>query len=181
MTCIVAVEHEGVVYMGSDRAGSNGYTIAPYDAPKTFTNGPALIGFTSSFRMGQILRYGLEVPSHTLSWDVDRWMATDFMLALREAYGRHGWDRTDNGVAKGGNFLIAIHGRCYEVHSNYAFLRSVSGEYATGSGEDHAMGALYATRSWSDPTARVMNALEAAAEHCTTVAGPFDIVTQERP
>jgi len=180
MTCIVAIEEDGVVYMGSDRAGSNGHTIGIVGSPKTFTNGPLLIGYTSSFRMGQILQHGLVVPAHKLTWDVDRWVATDLMLAIREAFQSHGWDEVNSGVARGGYFLVAVAGRCYEIQSNYSYLRRVTGEYATGSGESHALGSLHATRG-EPASVRVMKALEAAAEHVVSVAGPFDLVTQGAP
>lgn len=178
MTCIVAIETADGVWMGGDRAGSNRYTIHAQDASKTFTNGPLLIGYTTSFRMGQILQYALTVPSHTLTWDVDRWVATDLMKAIREAYTEHGWDRLTENVAQGGNFLAAVAGRCYEIQSDYSFTRRTSGEYAVGSGEDHAFGSLHSTRDWDDAAARVTAALEAAAEHVTTVCGPFDIEHQ---
>lgn len=178
MTCIVAIEHEGTVYMGSDRAGSSGWSIGLVEHPKTFTNGAALIGYTTSFRMGQVLQYALDVPSHTLTWDVDRWVATDFAAACRAAFEENVWHRVNEGRAKGGSFLLAIQGRAYEIQEDYSFIRSTVGEYATGSGEDFARGSLCSTRTWDDPEARVLAALEAAAECSPSVAGPFDIVTQ---
>lgn len=177
MTCIVAVEHDGTVYMGSDRAGSSSWSIGIVDAPKTFRNGPLLIGYTTSFRMGQILQYGLTVPSHTLDWDVDRWVAIDLMGAVREAFEEHHWNKDNSGVAEGGSFLVAVEGRAYEVQTDYSAIRNVAGEYATGSGEDFARGSLCSTRGWDDPEARVLAALEAAAECSPSVAGPFDVVT----
>jgi ATP-dependent protease HslVU (ClpYQ) peptidase subunit len=178
VTCIVALETGRGVWMGSDRAGSDGYTIGAVCSPKTFHNGPLLIGYTSSFRMGQLLQYALQPPLHSLGWDIDRWVATDLMRALRTAYADHGWDALHHNVAEGGNFLLALRGRCYEIQSDYSFLRSPTGEYAIGSGCYHALGSLHATRDWAKPKARVLAALEAAAEHVATVAGPFDVTRQ---
>lgn len=179
MTCIVALEANGKVYMGSDTFGSNGYTGATYEAPKTFHNGSALIGICGSYRMGQLLQYALVVPEETLTWDIDRWIALDLMPAIRTAFDAHGWDRLNEGRAKGGAFLFAISGRCYEIQSDYSFLRSVNGEYAIGSGEYHARGSLHATRDWAKPKKRVAAALAAAAEHVVSVDGPFDFMRQE--
>lgn len=177
MTCIVAVEHDGTVYMGSDRAGSTSWSIGIVQAPKTFQNGPLLIGYTTSFRMGQILQYALDPPTHHLTWDVDRWVALDLMAAIRGAFEDNVWHKVDNGQAKGGSFLVAVSGRCYEIQSDYSFSRTPTGEYATGSGYQYAFGSLHSTRGL-DPALRVMHALEAAAEHCPSVAGPFDLITQ---
>jgi len=62
MTCIVGIQHDGRVYIGGDSAGVAGYSITSRADAKVFTVGPYVMGFTSSFRMGQLLRYGLKAP-----------------------------------------------------------------------------------------------------------------------
>lgn len=178
MTCIVAVEHDGTVYMGSDRALSTWSITTTMDMSKTVENGPLLIGYCGSLRMGQLLQYALDPPVHHLTWDVDRWVALDLMAAVRSAFEDNVWHKVSEGHAEGGSFLVAVAGRCYEVQSDYSFSRTPTGEYATGSGYQYAFGSLHSTRG-EEPAVRVMRALEAAAEHCPSVAGPFDIVTQE--
>ncbi len=55
MTCIVGLEHNNSVYIGGDSLGStSGVTIVRQDK-KVFHNGETLIGFTSSYRMGQLV------------------------------------------------------------------------------------------------------------------------------
>jgi ATP-dependent protease HslVU (ClpYQ) peptidase subunit len=181
VTCIVAVETPDGVIMGADSAGSDGHTTATVEAPKVFANGPLLIGYTSSFRMGQLLQYALEVPEESLGWDVDAWVAVELVPAIRKAFEGHGWDRVNEGRAKGGNFLVAVSGRCYEMQSDYSFLRNTAGEYAVGSGYAHALGCLYATRQRLVPEDRVVRALQAAAEHVVSVDGPFHLYEQETP
>lgn len=178
MTCIVAIEDAGTVYMGSDRAASNWSSIISLEGSKTVTNGPLLLGFCGSMRMGQLLQHALDVPSHRLTWDVDRWVTVDLMTSLRATFEAHAWHEVNSGVASGGHFLMAVGGRCYEIQSDYSFNRNTTGEYAAGSGAEYALGSLHATRG-EVASLRVMLALEAAAEHSPTVAGPFDIVTQE--
>lgn len=177
MTCIVALETDHGVWMGSDRMFSDGYTGAVYDTAKAFVNGPLLIGCCGSVRMKQVLRYGLEPPVDALSWDVDRWVAMDLVPAIRSAFEANGWDRVSDGRAKGGNFLVAIGGRCYEIQSDYSFTRPDTGEFAIGSGCYHALGNLHATRGLK-PKERILRALAAAEEHVVSVCGPFDIVKQ---
>ena len=180
MTCIVAVEDHGTVYMGADRASSNFYSTSTHDAAKVFEVGPLLIGIAGSWRMGQVLQYGLIPPVHTLSWDVDRWVATDLMAAVRATFEAHAWHRVEHGsvASQRGVWLLAVAGRAYCIQGDYSWQRHTTGEYANGSGEDFALGSLHTTRG-QEPSLRVMKALEAAAEHSPTVAGPFDIVTQE--
>jgi 20S proteasome alpha/beta subunit len=45
MTCIVGVEYNNKVYMGSDSCGSNDFAKISIDAPKIFLSGDVLIGY----------------------------------------------------------------------------------------------------------------------------------------
>ena len=62
MTCIAAITEKGKVYMGGDSAGVSGYDITIRADEKVFKNGQCVFGFTSSFRMGQLLCYKFKVP-----------------------------------------------------------------------------------------------------------------------
>jgi len=180
VTCIVAIETPTGVWMGGDRMASTWSNAIDMDHPKVFRNGPALIGACGSIRQKQLLRYVLQLPVETLSWDVDRWVAVDLTKAMIAMADDWHTNRVKDNVATSHNALLAIHGRCYELQSDYSFTRCRSGEYAIGSGDEYAFGALHATRG-GDPKGRVLTALEAAAERCPTVAGPFDIEFQEAP
>lgn len=84
MTCIAAWRDNGRVYVGADSAGVGGYTLEVRSDEKVFRVGPYVIGFTSSFRMGQVLRYSTTLPAPE-DWDVNRFMATRFVDAVRGA------------------------------------------------------------------------------------------------
>lgn len=62
MTCIVGLVDQGNVWIGGDSAGVGGYDLMLRADQKVFRNGDFLMGFTSSFRMGQLLRYKLSPP-----------------------------------------------------------------------------------------------------------------------
>ena len=176
MTCIVAIESDGKVIMGGDRLGSNGHTGAPVSEAKVFRKGLVTIGYTSSFRMGQILQHALEVPSIPVDVDLDKWVAIDFMLAIRKAFKDNGWDEEEKGIARGGKFLLAVQNKCYEIQSDYSYLRNISGEYAVGSGQDYALGSMRSTRGKMSTTKRIIESLETAAEYVVSVSGPFDVI-----
>lgn len=57
MTCIVGLVDGDRVILGGDSAGIAGWHLQLRADEKVFRNGPYAIGFTTSFRMGQILRY----------------------------------------------------------------------------------------------------------------------------
>ena len=62
MTCIVAVTDGQTVVIGGDSAGAAGQELRIRADPKVFLVGSFAIGFTTSFRMGQILRYSAHLP-----------------------------------------------------------------------------------------------------------------------
>ncbi len=84
MTCIVGWLEGDDVYIGGDSAGVNGYYGKRIRADeKVFTkNGTMIFGFTSSFRMGQILRYSLTIPEQTKKQGDYDYMCTTFLDAL---------------------------------------------------------------------------------------------------
>ncbi len=62
MTCIVGVVKDGVVYIGGDSAGVSGLRLIKRKDSKVFKRKGFIIGYTSSFRMGQLLRFKLDPP-----------------------------------------------------------------------------------------------------------------------
>ncbi len=63
MTAIVALKHEGKIYLMGDRCGSNGYSKLLTSNPKVFKVGDFHLGYTSSFYMGQILEHMWTPPA----------------------------------------------------------------------------------------------------------------------
>lgn len=55
MTCVVGLVDKGTVYIGVDSAAVQGWTRRKSRVAKVFHRGPFLIGYTTSFRMGQLL------------------------------------------------------------------------------------------------------------------------------
>lgn len=179
MTCIVGIEHAGGVTIGADAAAStNAITEARADA-KIFRVGPYLFGFTTSFRMGQLLRYAFNPPEPDLR-DVDKHMVTTFVDELRRCFKDGGWAATENSVERGGTFLVGVSGRLYCVHSDYQVARNLDGYAACGSGESLALGSLHTTAQYDlTPKQRALHALEAAARHNPFVDGPFTVQTMQ--
>ncbi|GID32855.1 hypothetical protein [Paractinoplanes brasiliensis] len=179
MTCIVGITDGRTVTVGGDSAGSDGWHVAVRSDSKVFQVGPYLMGFTTSYRMGQLLRYSLDVGEPD-TWDVDRFMATTFIDAVRECLSRGGYARTTDGQEQGGQFLVGIHGRLYVVGDDYQIGHTISGYAAVGSGYLVALGSLHSTaKSALDSHARAVMALEAAAELTEGVRPPFTVVQSE--
>lgn len=192
MTCIVGLEHEGKVYVGGDSAGVGGYSLTIRTDSKVFTKPgfaedyspvPWVMGFTTSFRMGQLLRYSLDLPflPKDPDTDLEEFMVTEFVEAMRTALRDGGWLKKNSEREQGGTFLVGVRGQLFTIDSDLQVGRSADGYASVGCGEDLALGALYATKEppifGDDVEARVELALAAAAHHSAGVAGPFLVVT----
>ena len=175
MTCIVGIEHKGRVWLGGDSAGVAGLSITQRADAKVFTNGPFVMGFTSSFRMGQILRWKLEPPAPPEDNDyLECFMSTDFVTAVRTCLADNGWMAKKNEREEGGTFLVGVNGTLFCVESDFQVGLSHDGYMAVGCGDDLALGALHATVGRS-PAYRLKAALLAAEHHSAGVSGPFTI------
>jgi hypothetical protein len=160
--------------MGGDSAGVGGYALTVRADLKVFRNGPMLFGFTSSFRMGQLLRYALKVPLHDPDVDIDRYMVTTFVDAVRECLKTHGFAKKTNEVEEGGTFLVGYRGQLFGIQDDYQVARQADRFDAVGCGYEIARGALFATEHMSGRN-RVQMALEAAERFSAGVRGPFHI------
>lgn len=173
MTCIVGLVDNGNVYIGGDSAGVSGLSISIRADEKVFTNGPFIMGFTTSFRMGQLLRYKFTLSAQTIKQSDMEYLVTDFIDAARKCF-------RDNGFSDGttgGTFLVGYHGKLYTINSDFQIGIPADLFDAVGSGSDLALGAMHATQD-QDPVKRINAALKAASAFNAGVAPPFRIIKQ---
>lgn len=172
MTCIVAIVEDEKVWMGADSAGVAGYSRTVRKDPKIFRIGDALIGFTSSFRMGQLLGYRLSLPKRHQDVSVDQYMHTVFIDAVRDTLKIGGYSANQNGREDAGVFLVGYEGRLFKVESDYQIGESCFPYQACGCGEDLALGSLHSTEG-DPPNVRLEKALRAAEAFSAGVCSPF--------
>lgn len=177
VTAIVGLIHNGRVYLGGDSAGVSGWSMTVRADSKVFRNGPYVMGFTSSFRMGQLLRYALDPPAPGA--DLDRFMATTFIDAIRTCLKDGGYAKKNSEQEEGGNFLVGVNGRLFNVGSDYQVGETADGYAAVGCGFEIALGVLYATTGMP-PKKRIRLALDAAERHSAGVRLPFATVSVGR-
>lgn len=149
---------------------------------KAFRKGPYVFGFTTSFRMGQLLRYRLVTQPPDPDADLHEYMCTTFADAVRNCLKDGGWAERDKDRESGGNFLAGVNGRLFEVHSDYQVAEREDPFAATGCGEDFVLGSLHTSASlgWP-PEKRLRAALEAAGRFSAGVRGPFRLVSTRDP
>lgn len=178
MTCIVGIVDGGLIRIGGDSAGISGWDLSQRADRKVFVNGPFVMGFTSSFRMGQLLAYSLKPPTRHPDVDVMAFMVTTFIDAVRETLKAGGFAKRNSEAEEGGAFLVGYQGRLFQVSSDYQVGESNHGFDACGCGAPAALGALHATRGQSAPD-RIQAALAAAEAFSAGVRSPFHVVAGE--
>lgn len=186
MTCIVGIAREGKVYMGGDSAGGNSssWQCEQLINHKVFINGEFLIGYTSSFRMGELLQFNLVPPKQKQGQDDITFMCTDFVNAVRECLAAGGFKTVDKNVESGGTFLIGYHGGLYKIQDDFAVLQSAFSLDACGCGEQFAIAAATALKGIIDypipepewTRTIIRKALEIAERYSGGVKGPFKIL-----
>lgn len=180
MTCIVGLESEGRVWLGGDRAAvDQSHYLSHCEQPKVFRRAGMVFGYTTSFRMGQLLQYRLEAPEIGEAQPIDEYMATAFIDAVRACLKDGGYTKIDNSRETIGTFLVGVRGHLYVVDSDYNARRDNGGFNAVGSGTSVALGSMHSTAKLRmNPRERIAMALDAASTFVTTVRGPFDIICE---
>jgi ATP-dependent protease HslVU (ClpYQ) peptidase subunit len=184
MTCIVGLVHDGVTYIGGDSLGSNGYSKVARKDKKVFKlkdTDNAIVGFTSSFRMGQLLMYENGLIDKRDEPNIDHeYLVTKFIPRLISTFEYGGYGKNNSGDKSGGIFLLGYKDRLYKIESDFQVGESFNNYQACGCGEDFALGSLYATEdSKLSPTERIRLALQAASKFSAGVAPPYYIVNTE--
>lgn len=177
-TCIVGLEYDKGVYLGGDSAGVSGLDISIRTDPKVFKNGPFIMGFTSSFRMGQLLMYKFDPPLRSKSQDDYEFMVIDFIDAVKKCFNDN--DFGSKSSNEYGSFLVGYRGKLYIIYEDLQVGINECGYTSIGCGESYALGSLFSTPKLS-PRKRVEMALNAASEFSAGVAPPFNIIYQKKP
>jgi ATP-dependent protease HslVU (ClpYQ) peptidase subunit len=144
MTCIVGLEAGGNIYIGADSAATSGLALCVRADAKVFRNGPFLIGFTTSFRMGQLLQFKLQPPDHPAGMSTFEFLVTLFVDRVRSCLRTGGFAKRKEEQELAGSFLLGYRGSLYSMDSDYQIARAADGISAVGCGAHIALGALHA-------------------------------------
>ena len=182
MTCIVGYEDGGHIWMGGDSLGcepDSGAADVRSDK-KVFLREGFIIGFTSSFRMGQLLMHASDWPTPPDDpLAMHGFMCVEFVNFVRGVFIRGKYGKVDGDLgAIGGQFLVGVKGHLYTLESDYSVSESLYNFAAAGAGADLARGALsamdgHASLDHIPARERVVTALTAAEKFNAFVRGPF--------
>lgn len=179
MTCIVGWAENDNVWIGGDSASVAGYFLTKRADEKVFKKGEFIFGFTSSFRMGQLIRYKLDIPKVEEGQSIDDYLYTKFLDAVISCFKTNQYARLDNNEIKGGCFLFGFRGGLYQVESDFQIGKPCANFDAVGCGQDIALGCLYglAENKSMKPEDKLLTALKAAENYSAGVRAPFHIIS----
>lgn len=182
MTCIVGIEKEGCIVLGGDRAASTPMSVIESGRSKVFTKGPFVIGYSGSFRVGQVIEHLMGIPPHHPEATDLEYLVGGLIEHIRFCLKSSGVVDINNAVETSrGTMLIGYNGTLYEMDSDFQCLPK---RYAAiGSGYLPALGVLHHITSNDEnyvPQYTVKAALEAGAYFNPFVRPPFDYVVQDK-
>jgi ATP-dependent protease HslVU (ClpYQ) peptidase subunit len=184
MTAIAAIKESGAVIMGGDAAGVAGWRLTVRRDPKVFRCGPFLIGYTSSFRMAQLIRFGLHdcLQVYDLqppaTGDTLAFMCEEFIPHVRWLLKQGGFASISNNEESAGTFLVAWLNHLFMVEGDFQVAELADPFAACGCGCDVALGALHVLSGMPiESDVKIHKALLAAERFSAGVRGPFTILS----
>lgn len=176
MTCIVGVVKGGTVWLGGDRAATDGeLNRTILKEPKLVALGEVGFGICGSPKIFNALKSGAELPTQS-GGDDREFVMGQLVPAVTELFKRLDCtvDHPQYGPVFEGAMLVAYRGMLFTMQSNFQMIESDSGYASVGSGSKLALGSLSATKK-ENPRKRVLAALEASTGNAGC-APPFDVL-----
>lgn len=178
MTCIIGwIDKNKTVYIGGDSAGVNGLNIISRKDPKVFRNKNMIMGYTSSFRMGQLLRFKLKIPVHPVGMDDYQYMCTKFIDNVRKCLKDNGYAVIKDNKETVGTFLVGYRGGLYSVDDDLQVGMTNEKYNSCGCGYQYAKGVLEThNKKTENPEQVILEALRVAEKFNGGVRRPFVIL-----
>ena len=182
MTCIVGIEDKGDIYIGADSAGIDidSLSICTRADEKVFIteSGEFIIGFSGSFRVGQLMRYAIDLPEQSQKKDDMAYMVTDFVDAIRFAQHNRGSLKKESELEElPAALLVGYKSKLYVIENDFQVGLPIENYAAVGCGAQIALGAMYALKNSNiSPTNKLEIALMAASEYSVGVRPPFIVL-----
>lgn len=181
MTCVVAYKDKDSIYLGADTQGAAGYDKTDRADFKVFETHGILYGFTSSYRMGQILQYhSTKVLSEVRKEDTFKYVVTHLVPMWRDILKNHGYTTIENNEEFGGSWVVVIDGRIFVIERDFQVGESVLPYSSVGCGMDYALGAMSILHGDSSLNGheKVVTAIETSMKFSCGVGGRVTVLEQ---
>lgn len=198
MTCIIAFTDGKSSFIAGDKLGSNGFTKSVMVEPKVFekefhrvstndegtvrTRETMALGYTTSFRMGQLLSYNLLLPDQDANQSFSQYLVQKVIPLIRHMF-KDEWGARDSSQDIGGGQFIILHNHTiYEVQGDFSVLQPKTQITAVGSGTYHAIAAMQALQSVSSDTKKdllhyVPTIFDIVSTNVTSVSAEHDVLS----
>jgi ATP-dependent protease HslVU (ClpYQ) peptidase subunit len=173
MTCIVAIRQKNKVWIGGDSAGTNSSTRRIREDSKVFRLDKFVFGYTTSFRMGQLIRHKFQPGLLTQSNNPDN-IIFDIVEQVRKILEEYKYSRIESNESTGGEFIVAWKNNLYTVYSDFQYAKVKDNFTSCGCGVSFALGSLFETGN-INPHKRIIRALKTAEYFSNSVIRPFVI------
>ena len=176
MTCIVALEADGKVWMGADASVSTGgMEIRGNCAPKICIRQGLIFGSGGSLRYTQMIQYLWDIPAKASTETNEHYMFGTIPDSLDAFLIEHHQD-CDTRQEDGSVIMVGYKGKLYSYGPALGAVCPVEGFDVIGIGEKFALGSLAETND-ALPTNRIRRALCAAERFSGGVLPPFHIIS----
>jgi ATP-dependent protease HslVU (ClpYQ) peptidase subunit len=170
MTCIVGVAHEGKVYIGGDRAASDGSSVLSMVSPKVYIRDQWIYGYAGTIGIAQCMNYvSLPIPGE--GEDIERLIKTVIVPELKLYIESHSVTAKDPDTT----WLLGANGQLFEFSDSDWSVVEVDFT-AVGSGGNFALGSLHTSTRHKNTYRRVSLALDAAITYSPMCQGPIDVL-----
>jgi len=176
---VVGFVENGITYIGADSLSSNLRTVrVDKKVFKLKDTKNAILGYTSSFRMGQLLMYANGLIDKRDEPNIDHeYLVTKFIPNIINLFESGGHSKNNNGEKLGGEFLLGYKDKLFHIECDYQVGISAKNYDVCGCGEQYALGSLKTTENMNlSPFEKIHLALQAANEFSTGVSTPFYIL-----
>ncbi|EOR9074223.1 hypothetical protein FOI42_RS03815 [Escherichia coli] len=196
MTCIIAYTDGNTSFIAGDKLGSNGFTKAIQTEPKVFekefikidesglnrTKEVMAMGYTSSFRMGQLLTYKLDLPEQQSNQTFSQYLVLEVIPRIRTLFKEEWGARDTTQDVGGGQFIILHNHTIYEVQEDFSVLQPKTQITSVGSGTYHAIAAMQAYIEVQKETGvkmvdRTDSIFKIVSDNVTSVSAEYDLLS----
>jgi len=177
MTCVAGyVDTNGDIYMGGDSIGVNGGEYTLIKDSKVFIKRNMIFSFSTSFRMGNILKYDFEIPNHPPNLSTMEYLISIFLVKLLVKYEERRYLTISDNVAFSEVFLLGYDNRLFKIEPDLCIIEDEKKYDAAGCGQSFAKATFFNLKDYNTtPEEKVYQALYVASQF-SLVRQPFTIL-----
>ena len=177
MTCVVAVlDKTGKIFMGADSSAVDDVTHTAHVDSKVFKKDEFGIGYSHSFRMGQLIQFWFRPPTlDENETDIMKYMVMNFIPELKTVLADNDYPNTDDEKTDW-SLIVCVRGNIFTIEYDWHIGHDNLNYAAIGAGSTYALGAMSSVYNTQSALETAQSALQAAEKFSPYVLGPFNFI-----